>query len=210
MRRLQPRSIFRRRLLLDNVSGWYQVSSQQQTSVTRLDEDTCEKAVLGGAVLGGGGGGSIELLAMNTRTDFSGLVNGSCGAEETMVGWTQSALLGIPLVDVVMHPGLYLSAVMGLADPWCEVDTPTSFSVVGCHPDGRRRFEWFARGAPRAVVPTLRQMTGESCGDLVLAFPDLLVVLGTKGPPLTARVPADPDLLVAGDRRKEVTAIDLS
>jgi DUF917 family protein len=109
---------------------------------------------------------ALELLAVHTETQFAGLVNCRAGAEETMLGWVQSAGLGIRLVDVVLDPSLFLSTVLGAAEPWRETDDPISLSVVGSGGSS----EWTAHAAPRELVPLLHQLAGCREGDLALAL----------------------------------------
>jgi DUF917 family protein len=112
---------------------------------------------------------AVELLATNTGVSFAGVVNCGSGAQDTMVGWAQSALLGMPLVDAVIDPGLHPSAVMGLAELWSETGTPIYLSVVGYDRQGDPSLELYAHGEPRALQTILRQHASASEGDLVLA-----------------------------------------
>lgn len=200
------------------------MTNQRQTGISRLDDLTCERTVLGGAVLGGGGGGTleaglrlgqlavglgdatllaledlppeahlvavatlsstaageylyrplhhkraIELLATNTGVEFTGLVNCGSGARDTMVGWAQSALLGIPLIDAVVEPGLHPLAVRALAELWSEAGVGLSLSVVGYHRQGDQCLELYAHGAPCPLINMLQQDAGRSWGELALA-----------------------------------------
>jgi DUF917 family protein len=200
------------------------MTGRRRAGITRLDDLTCERAVLGGAVLGGGGGGTleaglrlgqltvslgdaslvelddlppeadlvaiatlssagpgehqyrplhhkraIELLATNTGAEFTGLVNCGSGAEDTMVGWAQSALLGIPLIDAVVDPGLHPLAVTALAELWSEAGVPISLSAVGYRRQGDQCLELYARGASCPLIHMLQQDANGSWEDLALA-----------------------------------------
>jgi DUF917 family protein len=112
---------------------------------------------------------AIELLATNTGAEFAGVVNCGSGAENTMMGWAQSALLGIPLIDAVVDPALHPSSVLGLAELQSEAGAHISLSAVGYQGQGEACLDLYVRGASRVLLHMLQQDRGRSWGALVLA-----------------------------------------
>ena len=192
----------------------------------KLDEQICEMAVLGGAVLGSGGGGTleaglrlgqlavelgdatlidpsslpsprtnlvavathctsaveeprsrplfhkqaVELLIANTGAEIAGLVNCGSGAVDTVVGWGQAALLGIPLVDLVFDRSIHPLAVMGLLALWPNDDAPIAVAIVGAERGGDQKQEVFSRGVPQPLIRMLQQDSVSGVGSLALAI----------------------------------------
>jgi hypothetical protein len=112
---------------------------------------------------------AVELLAANTGAQFAGLVNCGGGALDTMVGWAQSALLGIPLVDAVVDPGFHPLAITALADLWSEAGLSVSLSVIGYRRQGDQCLELYARGAHGPLIQMFQQDASGSWGDFALA-----------------------------------------
>jgi DUF917 family protein len=71
---------------------------------------------------------AIQLLAANIEASIAGLVNCGSGAVDTMVGWAQAALLGIPLVDIALGQGVHPSAGRGLFELWPGDGLPLSLT----------------------------------------------------------------------------------
>jgi len=113
---------------------------------------------------------AIELLRANTGTKIAGLVNCGSGAVDTLLGWGQATLLGIPLVDVAFDQSIHPSAVMGLIKLGRDDGVPLPLTIVSDDRRSDQRLEIFLQGAPQLLIHTLQQDATRSGGSLALAI----------------------------------------
>lgn len=79
---------------------------------------------------------AIDLIRHNTEGEFGGIVNCGSGALLTQVGWLESALTGVPLVDVVLGQGYHPSPVRGILSLCAEAGCALSIAYAGMVQDG--------------------------------------------------------------------------
>jgi DUF917 family protein len=99
---------------------------------------------------------AIDLLALNTGTEFAGLTNFGSGALDMMISWGQAALLGIPLVDAGFDGQGHPNAVQGFIDLLGARWPTIPVSAVGRDPQDAERSEMFLQGSPRQVMHIVR------------------------------------------------------
>jgi DUF917 family protein len=119
---------------------------------------------------------ALELLTLNTGTEFDGLVCLGDGADSAMVGWSQAALLGTPLVDAAFEGRLYPDALHSFIDLLSDTVSLVPVAAVGCGTEGDDRQEVFVRGTPQSIgtmLETLRTSGGSyalTMGPLSMAW----------------------------------------
>lgn len=112
---------------------------------------------------------AVELLAANTGATVTGLVNCGNGAVDTLAGWVQSALLGVPLVDVGFEARLHPVPVLDVLYRWPDDCPPPAMAVVGYSAQTGNRLEIFSRAAPPALAALLQQSAGILDGRFAVA-----------------------------------------
>jgi DUF917 family protein len=113
---------------------------------------------------------AIQLLAANVEVNIAGLVNCGSGAVDTMAGWAQAALLGIPLVDAALGQGVHPSAGRGLLELWLGDAIPLSLALVSGNGGDGERLEVFSQGSPRLLIQMLKQSVDRLGGNYALAI----------------------------------------
>ena len=102
---------------------------------------------------------AIDLLWHNTKGTFHGIANCGSGALLTQIGWLESALTGIPLVDVVIGQGLHPAPVRGLLRLGARETRSMSLAYVGVFDNGAY-IESFAFGPAAAFTRALDERSG--------------------------------------------------
>lgn len=114
--------------------------------------------------------GAVDLLMANTEATIGGVVNCGSGAVDTMVGWEQAALFGMPLVDLVFDCSIHPLAVLGLLARCPQDGEPIGMAIVGGKREGRVTEEVFSRGRPPALIRGLHEAFSHGVGSLALAI----------------------------------------
>lgn len=114
--------------------------------------------------------GAVDLLMANTEATIGGVVNCGSGAVDTVVGWEQAALFGMPLVDLVFDCSIHPLAVLGLLARWPQDGEPIGVAIAGGRRGARVTEEVFSRGRPPALIRGLHEAFSHGVGGLALAI----------------------------------------
>jgi len=119
---------------------------------------------------------AIDLLALNTRSEFSSIAPFGGGALNLMASWSQAALLGVPLIDGVFGDGLDPCAGRGFVELLAAEAAVVPLAMVRSGREDGERQETFLRGNAGALVRQVGEIArGEgvhalACGPLPLEW----------------------------------------